>query len=66
MYKPPELPQLGHNRMTISAIKGDGLIYARTDTAGNANSLAGETFKDTEIHWWLLVLCCLQGVIWSS
>uniref|UniRef100_A0A3Q2Z490 Tudor domain-containing protein n=1 Tax=Hippocampus comes TaxID=109280 RepID=A0A3Q2Z490_HIPCM len=34
MYKPPELPQLGHNRMTISAIREDGLIYARTDTAG--------------------------------
>ncbi|XP_077436804.1 RING finger protein 17 isoform X2 [Vanacampus margaritifer] len=34
LYKAPELPQLGHNHMTISAIKEDGLIYARTDTAG--------------------------------
>ncbi|XP_061648173.1 RING finger protein 17 isoform X1 [Phyllopteryx taeniolatus] len=34
LYKAPELPQLGHNHMTISAIKEDGHIYARTDTAG--------------------------------
>ncbi|KAM9803355.1 RING finger protein 17 isoform 2-T2 [Syngnathus typhle] len=33
LYKTPELPQLGHNRMTISAVSEDGLIYARTDTA---------------------------------
>ncbi|XP_049584527.1 RING finger protein 17 isoform X2 [Syngnathus scovelli] len=33
LYKTPELPQLGHNHMTISAVREDGLIYARTDTA---------------------------------
>ncbi|XP_061749993.1 RING finger protein 17 isoform X2 [Nerophis ophidion] len=33
LYKAPELPCLGHNHMTISAIKEDGLIYARTQNA---------------------------------
>ncbi|KAM7380101.1 hypothetical protein PAMP_003418 [Pampus punctatissimus] len=33
LYLPPELPCLGHIQMTISAIGGDGLIYARAQNA---------------------------------
>ncbi|XP_061660297.1 LOW QUALITY PROTEIN: RING finger protein 17 [Syngnathoides biaculeatus] len=34
LYKAPELPQLGHNHLTITAINKDRYIYARTDAAG--------------------------------
>uniref|UniRef100_A0A673AY03 Ring finger protein 17 n=1 Tax=Sphaeramia orbicularis TaxID=375764 RepID=A0A673AY03_9TELE len=32
-YRPPELPYLGHVKMTVSAIGEDGLIYTRTHNA---------------------------------
>ncbi|XP_057707623.1 RING finger protein 17 isoform X1 [Corythoichthys intestinalis] len=34
LYKAPELPKVGLNHMTVSAVKEDGLIYVRTDAAG--------------------------------
>uniref|UniRef100_A0A673AY12 Ring finger protein 17 n=1 Tax=Sphaeramia orbicularis TaxID=375764 RepID=A0A673AY12_9TELE len=33
LYRPPELPYLGHVKMTVSAIGEDGLIYTRTHNA---------------------------------
>ncbi|XP_054643204.1 RING finger protein 17 [Dunckerocampus dactyliophorus] len=33
LYKAPELPRLGVNHMTVSAVREDGLIYARTQNA---------------------------------
>ncbi|XP_069569519.1 RING finger protein 17 [Brachyistius frenatus] len=33
LYRPPELPSLGHIQIHVSAIGADGLIYARTQNA---------------------------------
>ncbi|XP_077392521.1 RING finger protein 17 [Festucalex cinctus] len=66
LYKAPELPQLGHNRMTISAIKEDGLIYARTDTAGcHLEKLRGKlqqsmkTLPNQKPYTWKTVQGCV-------
>lgn len=34
MYNPPELPCPGHILINVSAIGDDGVIYARTQSAG--------------------------------
>nr|XP_057938997.1 RING finger protein 17 isoform X3 [Doryrhamphus excisus] len=47
LYKPPELPPLGLSHMIVSAVKEDGLIYARTQNAESVLQQLWEKIQQT-------------------
>ncbi|KAJ3592522.1 hypothetical protein NHX12_007649 [Muraenolepis orangiensis] len=68
LYGPPDLPQLGHTRMKVTAVE-DGLIYIQTRDAGGRLEVLGNRIQDRmktapqqKPYTWKSVMgCALMG-----